>query len=264
MPGPVLTALGAPTLWLALLVFARSAGLLWIMPVIGGKRVPRSVRLAEAFVLTVAILPSLWYMNLAPPAAPAEKLLFLFSEYLIGLALGTAVAIFFAAVSVCGALIGRAGGFSAAAALDPELGDENGALETLLSLAALAVFLAAGGLEKFFTAFISLYGAVPPGTLFAPQSVLTTLTNLLSQAAAFGTALALPILAALFALWLGGALLNRVTPQLHFLTMTLTFSGNLLASLFVLHLAIGGILLLVEARLPDWNALFPSLFSFRP
>ncbi len=45
--------------------------------------------------------------------------------------------------------------------------------------------------------------------------------------------------------------------------MTLTFSGNLLAVLFVLHLAFGGILLLVEARLPDWNALLPALFSSR-
>ena len=264
MATPVMTALGAPVLWLALLVFARSAGLLWIMPVIGGRRVPRSVRLAEAFVLTVAILPALWYLNPPPPAASAEKLFFLVSEYLIGLALGATVAIFFTAVSICGALISRVGGFSAAAVFDPEEGNENGALETLLSLAALAVFLAAGGLEKFFTAFVSLYDAVPPGTLFAPQSILTALTNLLSQAAVFGAALSLPILAALFALWLGGALLNRVTPQLHFLTMTLTFSGNLLATLFVLHLAVGGILLLVGARLPDWNALLPSLFSSRP
>ena len=87
------------------------------------------------------------------------------------------------------------------------------------------------------------------------------MTTLLSQAAALGATTALPILAALFALWLGSALLNRVASQLHFLTMTLTFSGNLLATLFVLHLALGGILLLVGTRLPDWNALLPSLFS---
>ncbi|MBO7726226.1 MAG: flagellar biosynthetic protein FliR [Thermoguttaceae bacterium] len=254
-------ALGSPSLWLALLVFARSAGLLWLMPVIGGRRVPRSVRLAEAVVLAVAVFPSLWYLNLAPPDPPVEKMFFLVSEYLIGLAVGATVAVFFTAVSVCGALISRVGGFSAAATLDPESDDENGALETLLSLAALAVFLAAGGLEKFLTAAISLYESVPPGTLFAPESALSTLTSLLSQAAALGAATALPVLAALGALWLGSALLNRVAPHLHFLTMTLTFSGNLLATLFVLHLALGGILLLIAARLPDWNALLPSLFS---
>ena len=254
-------ALGAPTVWLAFLVFARVAGLLWVMPVIGGRRVPRTVRLTEALVLAVAVLPSLWHLNLTPPAAPAEKLFFMVSEYLIGLAIGASAAIFFTAVSVGAALVSRVGGFSAAAALDPELGEENGALETLLYLAALAVFLATGGLEKFMTAVISLYEAFPPGTLFAPESAVSTLTSLLSQAAALGATTALPILAALFALWLGSALLNRVASQLHFLTMTLTFSGNLLATLFVLHLALGGILLLVGTRLPDWNALLPSLFS---
>ena len=255
-------AFGAPAVWLALLVFARGAGLLWLMPVIGGKRVPRTVRLLEAVVLTTAVFPSLWYLNTVPPASPAEKLFLLVSEYLIGLAVGASAAVFFTAVSVAGALISRVGGFSAAA-IDPESGEENGALETLLYLAALAVFLAAGGLEKFLAAALSLYEAVPPGTLFAPKSALSTLATLLSQAAALGAATALPILAALFALWLGGALLGRVASHLHFLTMTLTFSGNLLAVLFVLHLAFGGILLLVEARLPDWNALLPALFSSR-
>ena len=256
-------AFGAPAVWLALLVFARGAGLLWLMPVIGGKRVPRTVRLLEAVVLTTAVFPSLWYLNTVPPVSPAEKLFLLVSEYLIGLAVGASAAVFFTAVSVAGALISRVGGFSATAAIDPESGEENGALETLLYLAALAVFLAAGGLEKFLAAALSLYEAVPPGTLFAPKSPLSTLATLLSQAAALGAATALPILAALFALWLGGALLGRVASHLHFLTMTLTFSGNLLAGLFVLHLAFGGILLLVEARLPDWNALLPALFSSR-
>ncbi len=115
-------AFGASAVWLALLVFARGAGLLWLMPVIGGKRVPRTVRLLEAVVLTTAVFPSLWYLNTVPPVSPAEKLFLLVSEYLIGLAVGASAAVFFTAVSVAGALISRVGGFSAAAAIDPESG----------------------------------------------------------------------------------------------------------------------------------------------
>ena len=252
---------GQRTVWLALLLFARSAGLFRLIPVIGGKRVPPTIRFFESLVLAGALLPSLWFVEVSVPASLFEKGAALVSEFLIGLAAGAVPALFFSALTLSGGAVSRMSGFSAAAVLDPELGEENGALETLLYLAALAAFLAAGGLEKFFTAVLTLFETVPPGSFAAPQTAALTLTAVLSQAAALGVQTALPFFAAIAVLWLGSALLARVLPRLHFLTMTMTFSGNLLATLFILHAALGAILFLVEKRLPDWNAFLPTLFS---
>jgi flagellar biosynthetic protein FliR len=258
-----LAELSQRTLWIALLVFARSAGLLRMMPVIGGRGVPRTIRLIESLVLSAVIFPSLWFVEIALPASAVEKLLVLVGEFLIGLAVGAVPAILFSALLVCGGVVGRIGGFSAAAVFDPELGGESGALETLLHLTAIAVFLAVGGLEKFFAAVLSLYDTLPPGTLFSVESLSDGLVKLLSQATTLGVQMALPSLAALGSLWIASAFLGRVLPRLHFLTMTMTFSGNLLAVLFVLNATLGTMILFFQSRLPDWNTFLPTLFTPR-
>ena len=179
---------GERTVWMALLLFARSAGLFRLLPVLGGKRVPLTIRFFESLALAGALFPSLWFVEISVPATFLEKGAALVSEFLIGLAVGAVPALFFSSLTLLGGVISRISGFSAAAVLDPDLGEENGALETLLYLAALTAFLAAGGLEKFFTAALTLFETIPPGSCAAPQTAALPLTAILSQAAALARA----------------------------------------------------------------------------
>lgn len=252
---------GCTNIWTALLVFARSAGILRFAPVIGGKSVTRTVRITEAFLLTLIVSPSLWYEPIHIPAAGSEQLLALVSEFLVGMAIGAVPAIFFSALTLTGSLVERIGGFSAAAILDPDLGEENGPLAVLLRMTGIAVFLAVGGLEKLTAAVLALFKEMPPGAPFHAESILMTLTEILSQATLLGVRVAFPVFTALSVFWITAALLNRVLPHLSLLTMTMTFSGNLLVTLAALYLALGAILLLFQSQLPDWSRFLPTLFT---
>lgn len=257
----LLAQISTRNLWIGLLVFARMAGLFRLLPVLGGSRVPRSVRYAESVLAAVVIIPSLWYLPITVPADAFGKLLALVSEFLAGLAVGAVPAILFSALSLGGELIGRIGGFSAAATLDPELGEESGPIAALLRLAGIAVFLAAGGLERLVSAVLDLFEAFPPGSVLRFDTVVPSLAGILSQSAQLGVRLALPIFVTLLSLWIASALLSRVVPSLSILTMTMTFSGNLLVSLALLHIGFGTLLLLFQSQLPEWNKFFPTLFN---
>ena len=109
-----------PVLW----PFLRVLALFQILPVLGQRTVPARVRVALSFL--VALCAS----GVAPPVDPVPldsplAVMLLVQQLLIGLSLGFAVRVVFAAVELAGELIGLQMGMNFAGFFDPVMASQS-------------------------------------------------------------------------------------------------------------------------------------------
>ena len=248
-------------IYLLVLVFARMTGILLFTPVIGGRSVPRSVRCCEALLFSLITLPSLWYLAIPAPESVVVGFTAVLGEFLIGVAAGTGLLVFFSALAMTGDMIGRLGGFSVSASLDPSMGEEIPTLAVFLRMAGVAVFLLAGGLDAFVMGALDSFTALSPGSgLFNEAATVTVLTQILTSAVTLALRLAAPVILSAAVLWLTIGLLSRSFPQMNM--MTFAFSGNTLLTLAVIHLTLAGTLWVVQAEIPNvLRLIFETLGS---
>ena len=132
--------------WLALFIFplSRILGLLATAPVFNNAALPARMRLIAGLAITMALAPALPPL----PALPASSwlgLVVLGQQILIGILLGFALRIAFAAVDVAGELIGLQMGLSFATFFDPTSGGQTPVVAEFLGLLTALVFLAMNG-----------------------------------------------------------------------------------------------------------------------
>ena len=124
--------------------FVRILAWLGFDPLLGNRAVPMRMRVAMAFVLTVAIAPIL-------PAAPqvalasGEGLLLLLQQIVIGAVLGFSLRIVFAIIEVAGAFMGMQMGLSFATFFDPINGAQTPVVAQFLVLTTTLILFAFNG-----------------------------------------------------------------------------------------------------------------------
>ena len=171
--------------WLALFIFplSRILGLLATAPVFNNAALPVRMRLIAGLAITMALAPALPPL----PALPASSwlgLIVLGQQILIGVLLGYALRITFAAVDVAGELIGLQMGLSFATFFDPTSGGQTPVITEFLGLLTALIFLAMNGhlvaltvlAESFTLLPISttpIHAATLPHSFFACASELT-------------------------------------------------------------------------------------------
>src|SRR5687767_14136826 len=101
-----------------LLIFARFSALLIAMPLMGGKTVPVPVRVGLCGALALVLTP---LMPAAPVADAPRLVVGLLKEAALGLVLGWAASLFFAAVPMAGEWLDLQSGFQASQLLNPAL-----------------------------------------------------------------------------------------------------------------------------------------------
>jgi flagellar biosynthetic protein FliR len=141
-------------------------------------------------------------------------LLIAMGEIVIGLGLGFAVQVGFAAALVAGETISNAMGLGFASMTNPMSGQSSTAIGQLLTMLATFLFLASDGHLLFARIVIESYRAWPPGGSI-PLGLLGQLSNLGGLIFAAGLAIALPVAAALVLVQLILGVLSRSAPSLN-------------------------------------------------
>lgn len=235
--------------WLALFVFplSRILGLLAIAPVFSNAALPMRVRLIAGLAITMALAPALPPL----PAIPASSwigLAVLAEQILIGVLLGFALRITFAAVDVAGELIGLQMGLSFATFFDPTSGGQTPVVTEFLGLLTALIFLAMNGhllaLSVLAESFTLLPVSTTPMRAAAFSSLLAWSATLFST----GVLLALPLITTLLVANIALGVLARIAQQL-----------NLFAVGFPVTLALGFLVLMLS--LPYIGAAMEGLFS---
>ena len=215
--------------------FLRALALLSVMPVLGTRNVPTRVRVALALLLALAASPSL------PPPPPVpldspEALLLVVQQLLVGLTLGFAVRLVFAAVEFAGELVGLQMGLNFAAFFDPLSASTATVPSRLFGTLVAWLFVVIDGHLMVVMALVRSFERFPVST--EAGSLLRVMQPQAWGAEVFSTGLliALPLVAML--LLVNGVLgvISRVAPQINVFAIgfPLTLSVGLIGMLLTL------------------------------
>ncbi len=222
-------------------------------PVFGAPQVPVLLR----FVLAVAVgVPgSLLATVILPPDGMASFAGFVLiaGEIIIGLALGFALQIGFAATSIAGEAIGNAMGLGFAATIDPMSGSGTPAIGQVLTILATLLFLSMDGHLAFITVILESYRALPMGGGLPSADAVEAVVILGGAMFAASVVLALPVVTGVILIQLVMALLARSAPALNLFAVGLPAAllGGLLLFAFAMPMLSGAIARSQVANLED-------------
>jgi flagellar biosynthetic protein FliR len=239
-----------PLLW----PFLRVLALFTALPVLGTRTVPLRVRIALAFFVALAAQPVL-------PALPAqvasialdapEAALLVVQQLVIGLALGFAVRVVFAAVEFAGEIIGLQMGLNFAGFFDPVTAGQSTATARFFGTAVAWLFIVINGHLIVIAAVVQSFTAFPIGP--EPFAFLRQTQPQVWGAEVFrlGLWIALPIVAMLLFVNLVLGLISRVAAQMNIFAIgfPITVGVGLLGMLLTLPMMQVPFTLALEAML---------------
>lgn len=207
----------------------RIAGLLSILPVIGGAQVPVRVRVALAFLLTILIAPSLGSVPAVDPLS-AESLYISAQQILIGVAMGLVVLVVFNAVTMAGESIAITMGLGFALMNDPQNGAQVPTVSQFYLVLASLLFLAYDGHHSVFLLLHASFTLLPIGQSLGAEAIWI-LVRWGSFIFTGALSIALPGLAAMLTVNIIMGVITRAAPQMNLfsvgfpITMTVGFAA---------------------------------------
>ncbi|CUI05005.1 flagellar biosynthetic protein FliR [Massilia antarctica] len=202
--------------WIAGLLWplSRILGLITSAPLFGNASVPVPVKIGLGVLLASIIAPAIPAIPAADPLSMAG-LLILVQELLIGVAMGFAIRLVFAAIEMAGEISSLTMGLGFASFFDPLTKGRSSAVSQFLALIATMAFLAANAhlvlLEALAESFISMPISATPMSSSAEWE-LAKWGGLIFSA---GLHLSLPVVAALLITQVALGILTRAAPQLN-------------------------------------------------
>ncbi|MFJ1469530.1 flagellar biosynthetic protein FliR [Massilia orientalis] len=224
----------------------RILGLVAVAPVFGNTAVPILIKTTLGVLLAAIIGPTLPPVPAVDPTSWAG-ILIVAQELLIGVAMGFAMRLVFAAVEFAGEVASSTMGFSFATFFDPSSAGRSSAISQFLALVATMAFLAMNAhlvlIEALAESFFTLPISATPMSLSAPLEMVRWGSRVFSA----GLQIAMPIVAAMLITNIALAILTRAAPQLNLfgigfpitlgagfliISLTLPYLGTPLQNLF--------------------------------
>lgn len=225
------TAWITPLLW----PFLRALALLGVMPVLGTRTVPVRVKIALAAFIALALQGSLP----APPAIALDSpqaFLLVIQQAVIGLSLGFAVRLVFAAIEFAGEIVGLQMGLNFAGFFDPMSAATATATSKFFGTLVAWMFIVANGHLLVIGALAESFMAFPIGP--EPFAFLHQVQPWKWGAEIFSTGLwiALPLVVMLLFVNLVLGTISRVAPQINIFSIgfPITLGLGLLGLLLIL------------------------------
>jgi flagellar biosynthetic protein FliR len=199
-----------PLLW----PFIRVLALFSALPVFGQRTVPVRVRVALAFLIALCAQVSLPDMPIVPLDSPVALMMVL-QQVLIGLSLGFAVRVVFAAVELAGELIGLQMGLNFAGFFDPVTATQSTASARFFATMVAWLFIVINGHLTTIAAVIQSFHAFPVSA--EPFAFLRTVQPQVwgSELFHLGTWIALPMVGMLLFVNLVLGVISRVASQMN-------------------------------------------------
>lgn len=216
-----------------LVLIARIGGLLAALPVLSGRVVPMKVKLGLVLALGALLAPSISLPTM--PYDPGILAAGMMSEMVIGLAIGLAVRLFFAALEVAGELIGVQMGFGVVQLFDPATSYHTPLMAQYFTLLASLVFLSLNAHMLIVATILSSYEAIPAFGASLSGEVGDDVLRLSQQMFTIGLKLAAPVLVVILLINILLALLGRAVAQIN--VFVLSFPITIAGGLVVLGLA---------------------------
>lgn len=224
----------APWVPFVLLISLRVGVVFAALPAPFGTGAPVPVRVALSVLVAIAIALPHGELVSALSLEPAALLRASILEVVVGTVIGLTVRVIIAAVEVAGALVDLSSGLGFAGTIDPSLGESASPLGVALSSLAVLFFFIFEGHHAVLHGLSASLRAAPPGSVdvaFELQGVVSLGSDLVAR----GLRIASPVVATMFLVQLGLALVSRAAPRVHLFAFS--FSIAISAGVLVLYVA---------------------------
>ncbi len=204
----------------AILVLARTLGLVVTAPVLAAPGLEPRFRLLLAVALAALIAPVVGPTMAVQANATAIAVTCL-GEAVVGAVLGWAAGLVIAGARQAGEVVGAQAGLSTAALFDPDAGDGMTPMGHLYGLVALGVFLALDGPLMLVRALVESYEVMPVGGLRMSSEMADIAFGHVGRALALAVRASAPVAIALTLAGVALGLVARAAPSLPMATMAL-------------------------------------------
>ncbi|WP_145602427.1 MULTISPECIES: flagellar biosynthetic protein FliR [Herbaspirillum] len=249
--------------WVAMFIWptTRILGLLSIAPPFGSASVPMLVKVLLGIAIGVVLAPD---VPIPPAIDPMSMtgLLILLQQLLIGLSMGFAMRVVFAAVEAAGELTSSTMGLSFAAFFDPQTQGRTAAISQVFSLLATMVFLSLNGHLLLLQAMAESFHTLPITGVPITTEGFHELALWGAKVFSMGVQLSLPLLIALLITNFGLGILTRAAPQLNL--FGIGFSITMLAGFILIAFALPYMLTPLQRFLADGIEMVRLLGSVPP
>ncbi|MCY0966030.1 flagellar biosynthetic protein FliR [Parathalassolituus penaei] len=215
--------------------FARIAGLLMVMPLLGTRLVPTRIRLILAIMMTLAVVPILPPFPVVDPLSVAAMVIVL-QQILIGVALGFVVELLNQVFVLAGQLIAMQTGLGIATTVDPSQGASVVVISQWLLFLVSLVFLSLNGHLVLIGIMIDSFFRLPVGFEGLGPDAFASIVQWGSWMFAAALVISLPALTALLVVNLAFGVMTRAAPQLNI--FSLGFPVTMIVGLFILWLTL--------------------------
>jgi flagellar biosynthesis protein FliR len=241
----------------ALLVFARIGSAMMLLPGFGEVYVPQRYRLLFALIFSALLLPVLAPVLPPLPQSPAELVLVLGGELVIGVFIGTLTRLILSALQTAGQLISIQIGLSNAQIFNP-LADAQDAIPSAFyaMLGVLLIFLTDLH-HVMLRGLIDSYAVFVPGHLPPVEDLSQTVAQAVAASFRLAIEIASPFIVLGMVFFVGLGLIARLVPQLQvlFITQPLQIMGGLLLMALIAASGIGWFL---EVFSQQFQAVIPG------
>jgi flagellar biosynthetic protein FliR len=196
-----------------LMIFIRIGAMFSFAPIYNSDSVPVLVRLALALVITYII-----FFNVEPyPFKEDDSILILiifgFKEVFVGIIMGFTLNIVFLGISFAGLLVGRDMGLAMSSMFDPVSGDDGNIVATLLSMAAIIVFILINGHHFVVQSLSYSFKVIPIGEFAVTGSAVELIIKYSGSIFILAVKIASPVIVAYFLIHLASGIIARVSPS---------------------------------------------------
>lgn len=239
-----------------LVLFARVASILMLMPALGEQTIPARMRLSFALMFTLVLFPLLGEVVPSMPADLPGMLGLLFHELAIGLILGAIVRITVMAAQVAGSIVAFQTGLSGALTADPtQAGIQGAVFGSFLSFLGVALIFATDLHHVALAAIYDSYMVFGPSDPLMFEDAMQLAIRTVATAFTVGVQMSAPFIVFGLVFNLGAGILARLMPQLqvYFILMPANIMVGLLLLAILVAMMMGWYLTAFENHLAMWR-----------
>lgn len=223
------------------LLFLRVGAALVLMPGFGEVYILSRSRLLLAIFLSIILAGPLGPSLPNLPTGGADLLLLIANEVILGLFIGTATRMMFAALHVAGSTIAAQSGLATASVFDPSQSTQGTLPGNFLTTTAMVLLFVTDGHHMLLRGIVGSYDHLKAGAILPIDDMAAFITDLVQKGFNLGVQIAAPLLLVGLLTNLAMGILNRLMPTfqvffialplqllLAFATLMLSFAGGLL------------------------------------
>lgn len=222
-----------------LMVLTRMTGVFLFTPLLTSTSVPTLFKVMLAFMFSIAIYPFVPVRNTPEVIDLISLAPLIFSELLIGVAIGLIAGLPMVAIQMGGYVMGYQMGLSLAESYNPELDTNSSVLGQLLFYLSIFIYITVGGFETIFMILADSFHTINAGTMGSGDVPLDMFVEVLSSGFELALRVASPIMAVVSMLLIAMGFIMKTMPQINI--MSFGFSIQIIAGLAILMLTIGTI-----------------------